>query len=104
MSTIHVVAVIKAKPGLREEVLEAFQANVPAVHAEDGCIEYTATVDADDVGRFQTRFGEDSFVVVEKWASLDALMAHAASPHMREYAAKTKDLIAERAVHVLTAA
>ena len=61
-------------------------------------------VDADDVGRFQTRFGEDSFVVVEKWASLDALMAHAASPHMREYAAKTKDLIAERAVHVLTAA
>ena len=59
---------------------------------------------ADGVGRFQTRFGDDSFVVVEKWASLDALMAHAASPHMREYAAKTKDLIAERAVHVLTAA
>ena len=45
MSTIHVVAVIKAKPGLRGKVLEAFQANVPAVHAEDGCIEYTATVD-----------------------------------------------------------
>ncbi len=104
MSTIHVVAVIKAKPGQRAELLQAFQANVPAVHAEDGCIEYVATVDADDVGGFQARFGDDSFVVVEKWASLDALKAHAVSPHMREYAARAKDLIAERAVHVLTAA
>jgi quinol monooxygenase YgiN len=104
MSTIHVVAVIKAKPGKRAELLQVFQANVPAVHAEDGCIEYVATVDADDVGAFQARFGDDSFVVVEKWASLDALKAHAVSPHMREYAARAKDLIAERSVHVLTAA
>ena len=94
MSTIHVVAIIKAKPGRRAEILEAFQANVPAVHAEDGCIEYTATVDADDVGPWQARFGDDTFTVVEKWESLDALKAHAMSPHMREYAAKTKDFIA----------
>ena len=42
--------------------------------------------------------------VVEKWASLDALRAHAASDHMKAYAAKTRDLIAERKVHVLTPA
>ena len=28
---IHVVAIITAKPGQREEVLQAFRANVPAV-------------------------------------------------------------------------
>ncbi len=104
MSTVHVVAIIKAHPGKRAELLEAFQANVPAVHAEDGCIEYTATVDTDGVGGFQTRFGDDTFVVVEKWESLDALQAHAVSPHMRAYAARSKDLIAERTIHVLSAA
>ena len=59
--------------------------------------------DADDVGPLQSRFGDDSFVVVEKWESLDALRAHAAS-HMKAYAARTRDLIAERKVHVLTPA
>ena len=36
---IHVVAVITAKPGQREKILEAFQVAIPAVRAEDGCIE-----------------------------------------------------------------
>ena len=72
--------------------------------AEDGCIEYAATVDAKGVGPLQAKFGADTFVVVEKWASLDALKAHAAAPHMKAYAAKTKDMITERKIHVLTAA
>jgi quinol monooxygenase YgiN len=98
---IHVVAIITTNPGQRETVLQAFRANVPAVHAEDGCIEYGATVDA-DAGGFQTKFGPDTFVVVEKWASLEALKAHAASPHMGAYAAKTKPMIANRVIHVLS--
>ena len=89
MSTVHVVAVITAQPGMRGRILEAFLANVPAVRAEEGCIEYTATVDADGVGPLQTRFGGDTFAVIEKWASLDCLKAHARAPHMKEYAAKT---------------
>ena len=56
------------------------------------------------VGGFQTRFGDDSFVVVEKWASLEALVAHARSAHMAEYGAKTKDLLADRIIHVLSPA
>jgi quinol monooxygenase YgiN len=99
---IHVVAIITAKPGQREKVLEAFRANVPAVHAEKGCIEYGAAVDADGVGSFQTKFGPDTFVVVEKWESVDALKAHAATPHMAAYGAKTKDLLASRVIHVLS--
>lgn len=100
---IHVLAFITAKPGLREQVLEAFRANMPAVHAEEGCIEYGPAVDADGPG-FQTKLGPDAFVVVEKWASLEALRAHAAAPHMVAYAARTKDMVASRVIHVLSPA
>jgi quinol monooxygenase YgiN len=99
---IHVVAIITAKPGNRDAILEAFRANVPAVHAEPGCIEYGPAVDADGVGPFQTKFGADTFLVIEKWESLDHLKAHAGSPHMAAYGAKTKDLIASRVIHVLS--
>jgi len=98
---IHVVAVITAKPGQRAAVLEAFQANVPAVLAEDGCIEYQATVDAKGMPASKGTFGDDTFVVVEKWATLAALQAHAVAPHMKAYADKTKDLLANRVIHVL---
>lgn len=101
---IHVVAVITARPGQREAILEAFRANMPAVHAEAGCIEYGPTIDAEGIGGFQTKFGPDSFVVIEKWESIEALKAHAAAPHMAAYAAKVKDLIASRVIHVLSPA
>ena len=101
---IHVVAIITAKPGLRDAILKEFRANMPAVHAEKGCIEYGPAVDAEGVGRFQTAFGPDTFVVLEKWESLEALGAHAASPHMAAYAAKTRDMIASRVIHVLSPA
>ena len=104
METVHVLAIITAKPGRRAELLQVFQANVPNVHAEEGCIEYVATVDAEGAGSIQTRFGEDTFVVVEQWASVDALKAHAAASHMAAYAARTTDLIASRVIHVLSPA
>ena len=101
MSRVHVIAVITAKPGKRDEVLANFNANVPAVHAEDGCIEYGAVVD-DAEASFAAPYGPDTFVVIEKWASLDHLKAHAAAPHMKAYAAKNADLLADRVIHVLT--
>lgn len=98
---IHVVAIITAKPGMREPILEVFRANMRAVHAEKGCIEYGPAIDADGMGGIQTKFGPDTFVVIEKWESLDALKAHSASPHMAAYAAKTREMIASRVIHVL---
>lgn len=101
---INVIAVITAKPGQRRAVLEAFRANRANVLAEDGCIEYDAAVDVDPVLGFQAPFGPDAFVVIEKWRDLDALKAHARAPHMAAYAAQTKDMVASRAVHVLSPA
>ena len=101
---IHVIAVITAKPGKRAAILEAFRANVPAVRAEQGCIEYGAAVDAENALPFQKKWGDDTFLVIEKWESMDALKAHAAAPHMAAYGAKTKELIASRVIHILSPA
>ena len=99
---IHVIALITAKPGKREEILRHFRANVPAVRAEQGCIEYGAAVDAESGLPIQTKYGPDTFAVIEKWESVEALKAHAAAPHMKEYGAKTKDLLASRVIHILS--
>jgi quinol monooxygenase YgiN len=99
---IHVIAIITAKSGKRDEVLKLFRANVPAVRAEKGCIEYGAAIDAEPALPIQTKYGTDTFVAVEKWETMDALKAHAAAPHMKEYAAKTKDLLANRVIHILS--
>jgi quinol monooxygenase YgiN len=99
---IHVLAIITARPGQRETVLQAFRANVPAVRAEEGCIEYGAAVDVGGLGEIQTQFGPDTFVVIEKWASVDALKAHAVAPHMKAFGANTRPMIASRVIHVLS--
>ncbi len=40
-------------------------------------------------------------VIAVKWESLDALKAHAGAPHMLAYAAKTRDMVTTRAIHIL---
>ena len=99
---IHVIAVITAKPGKRDTILDAFRANVPNVRAEKGCSEYAAAVDADPALPVQTKYGPDTFVVIEKWESMEALKAHSAAPHMAAYAAKTREHIASRVIHILS--
>lgn len=101
---IHVLAFITTQPGQRETVLAAFSANMPAVHAEAGCIEYGPAVDAADGGGAQTPLGPDTFCVVEKWADMDALRAHSASPHMAAYAAKVRPMLLSRTIHMLSPA
>ncbi len=101
---IQVVAVIVTKPGLRPEVLKTFKDNVPAVHSEAGCIEYTAYVDIESYGPPQTPYGPDAFVVIEKWKDASALKAHATSAHMAAYATKVKDKLISRTIHLLSAA
>jgi len=104
MSAIHVVAVITTKPGLRAAALDLFRANVAAVRAEDGCLSYDATIDSENAGPMQTPFGADTFVVVEKWASMAALAAHATAPHMKAYGKASKDMLADRKIHILSPA
>ncbi|RZL65002.1 MAG: antibiotic biosynthesis monooxygenase [Variovorax sp.] len=100
---IHVVAVLTAKPGQRAALLEAFAANRAHVLAEQGCIEYFATIDAAGLPQSKGSFGDDTFVVLEKWEDMAAFKAHGAAPHMAAFGAKTKELVAGRMIHVLEA-
>jgi quinol monooxygenase YgiN len=95
---IHVLAIITAKAGKRDQLLKIFKGIIPTVLAEDGCIEYGPVV---DVAAADPAFGSDTYVVVEKWRDMPALKAHAAAPHMKAFGAQAGELIAKRAVHVL---
>jgi len=90
---INVIATINLKPGTRDDYLKLFNANVPAVLAEDGCIEYSPTVDIDSKIDAQLK-DENTVVVIEKWESLEALHAHLKAPHMAELRKAVKDMVA----------
>ena len=62
--SVVVVATIKPLPEYREDVIAAFTAIIPQVHDEDGCELYTLNADA------------DRLIMVEKWASREALATH----------------------------
>ncbi|WP_102109597.1 putative quinol monooxygenase [Oceaniglobus roseus] len=102
--SVHVVAVLTAKPGMRPAYLEAFAKIVPEVHAEDGCLKYVVCTDTEGAGAAQTPYGEDVLVVVEEWESLAHLQAHGAAPHMKAFGEAVKDMVADRKIHILSAA
>lgn len=96
---IHVIAIIKAKPGKRDDIIARVQENIPAVIAEEGCLEYRPVIDLSSEAA--TGFGADTLVIVEKWRDDICLKNHAASPHMKSYAEKVKDYILERDIRLL---
>lgn len=98
---IHVIASIRVREGRREEFIEIFNANVPNVRAEAGCAEYVPAVDL-PAGLPPQAVDGNLVTVVEKWNTLDDLKAHLAAPHMRAYQEKTKDLVEDVSIRVLT--
>ncbi len=101
---IHVIATIQIAPGRRPEFLKIFNANVPAVRAEDGCLAYEPTIDIATEFPRQIPLLPDAVTVVEQWESLDHLRAHLAAPHMAAYREAVKDLVISVSLQVLEAA
>ncbi len=62
--SVVVVATIAPLPEHRDEVIAAFAATIAQVHAEDGCELYAL------------HQAPDRLIMVEKWASRDALGIH----------------------------
>ena len=100
---VSVVATIKIKPGTREQFLEHFLKLVPTVLAENGCIEYFPTVDAETGMDVQAR-DSDAVTILEKWESVDALKAHLAAPHMDTFREQVGSIITDMNVKVLSSA
>jgi quinol monooxygenase YgiN len=93
VAVIHVIATITLHPGVRDEFLAEFARLTPLVRAEDGCIEYQATVDVPTTIPAQDPPRPNVVTVVEKWASLDALYAHVTASHMDEYRSRVSDYV-----------
>ncbi|WP_354644382.1 putative quinol monooxygenase [Kitasatospora camelliae] len=68
---LHIL--ITTLPGRGQDQVDAYQRLAPIVRAEQGCLQYDLHRVVDD---------PDRFVLVELWASRDALAAHEATAHM----------------------
>ena len=86
MSEVVVVVLARAKPGRVEEGVAAFGSVAGPTHAEEGCIAFALHRAASD---------PDLLVLVERWASREALDAHLASEHLARFRTEGADLWAE---------
>lgn len=95
---INVVATLVTNPGERAFVLEAFQEMRPLVLKEAGCIEYQPVI---DTAGATPALGVDTFMVIEKWRSLDDLKAHNEGAALSGFLSKVKARLASVIVQVL---
>ena len=97
---ITVIASIYVKPGNISEFIDIFKSNMPAVLAEEGCIEYYPTVDV-KTGLPPQDLNENVVTIIEKWENPDALKNHLGSPHMLAYREQVKEIVEKLTVKVL---
>ncbi len=81
---LSVVAELNAKPGREEELRGLLLSVIPAVRAEEGCIQYDLHVSTTD---------PTSFVFYENWKDADALKNHSRAPHMKAFGASAAELL-----------
>lgn len=98
---IHVLATIDIAPGQRPAFLAEFHKLVPKVRAEQGCIEYGPAIDVATSIPVQSPPRENVVLVIEKWESVKALLAHLAAPHMADFRTATAQLVRGIAIQVL---
>ena len=75
MSEVIVVAIAKAKEGRAEEARALMSEVAAESNKEVGCLSYVIHVDKNDA---------DRIVVVERWASQEALNHHFTLPHTQK--------------------
>ncbi len=98
---IHVIATIELVEGARDAFLKEFQALVPSVRAEAGCVEYGPTIDIASGVAAQGTPRPNVVTVVEKWSDLPALQAHLVAPHMLAYRPRVKHLVRTTTLQIL---
>ena len=98
---IHVIATIELHDGKKNAFLAEFRALVPTVMAEEGCIEYSPTVDVPT--NIPAQGGErlDVVTIVERWRDLPALEAHLSAPHMAAYRVRVRDFVKSVKLQIL---
>ena len=97
---IHVVATVQVKEGKASEFINLFKTIVPLVKAEKGCIEYFTAIDL-PTGLPPQDMNENVVTIIERWESVDHLMAHLATRHMAEHMEKEKDYVEKASIKIL---
>lgn len=85
MSELTAVARVKARPGREAELERELRAIVAPTHKEPGCLRYALHRSMED---------RAVFVVVERWASKQALDQHFAAPYIQAFLKKVPELMA----------
>jgi quinol monooxygenase YgiN len=101
---IHVIATIELHEGQREAFLGEFRKLVPLVLAEDGCLDYGPTVDAETDISAQPPVRANVVTIVEKWESIEHLKRHLIAPHMQDYRPRVKDMVVATTLAILSPA
>ena len=99
---IHVIATAYIDKGRRQEFIRAFNTNIPNVLAENGCIQYTPTVDFVSGIDRQTPPEEDTVVIIEQWETIEDLENHLVAPHMSVYRERVKDMVRSVELRITT--
>jgi quinol monooxygenase YgiN len=89
---ICVLATIEAVEGRRDDLLALLRDLVPTVRAEKGCIEYAPMIDTPSGLPPQEPLRPNVLVMVEKWESVAALLAHLKTPHMAQFGKQSTSL------------
>jgi quinol monooxygenase YgiN len=92
---VVVIATILVKDEAQDQALAALTTSIEATHGEAGCLGYALHRDLDEPARF---------VMVEQWATPEALQEHATLPHLKQLFADLGPLLAEPPSIVRTAA
>ncbi|HEY6008776.1 MAG TPA: putative quinol monooxygenase [Geobacteraceae bacterium] len=94
MATLTVVAKVVAKGNCIEDVKAELLKLVPPTRREEGCLEYRLHQDTEDPG---------VFIFYENWESPASLERHMNTLHFRDFVAAVDGMLAEMAVHKMTA-
>ncbi len=92
MSEIIVLAHARAKNGSDAVLEKTVRAAIKPTHAETGCLKYAFHQSTED---------KHVFVMIEKWASKEALDQHLKTPHILELFKKLPNLL-ERPMQIQT--
>lgn len=84
--TLVSIAILKAKPGQRDQLRESLLALIEPTRAEKGCLDYVL---------FELRGEPGTFYMREAFTSSAALELHKATPHFQAFAARAGNLLAE---------
>lgn len=86
---VEVVATFVAKPGQGEQLEEILAGALTSVRAEEGCLRYDF---------YRVRRDDTAFVMIEEWASKDALRAHGSTEAFQAMSLRLAEVVAEAPV------